>query len=216
MIMNFRTPTLALLLCTAFSAGAAAQGPFGGVGGELQVPRAVIWNGPLQAGDVAMNARPALATPFVGVGSAGATWDTRFRTELETRYQPAGFGKIPGVDGYGFVRASTVSANVVYALASSPKGMAYIGGGVGMNQLDWPQAAAISVPSFGDRTTSMQWHGIAGVTRRISSHMDAFVDYRRITSSRSRLMNQSAGSSINARRDRSHNILAGVRVSLHP
>jgi opacity protein-like surface antigen len=216
MTSKLRTAALVLFACTAFSAAAGAQGPFGVVGGELQVPRAVIWNGPLHAGDAVMNARPALATPFVGIESAGTSWDTRFRTELETRTQPAGFDKIPGVDGYGFVRASTVSVNVIYALASSPKGMAYVGGGVGLKTFDWPQAAAMAVPSFGDRTTNVQWHGIAGVTRRISPRMDAFVDYRRITSNKSRLWNQSAGSTINAKRDRSHNILAGVRFSLYP
>jgi opacity protein-like surface antigen len=216
MTMNLRAAGLALLVCTAFSTTVHAQGSFGAVGSEIQVSGAVTWIVPLHAGDAVMNARPALAAPLIGVGSAGTTWETGVRTEMETRYQPAGFDKIPGVDGYGLVRASTVSANVVYALASSPKGMAYVGGGVGLSMLDWPQAAAIAVPSFGDRTTNVQWHGIAGVTRRISSRMDAFVDYRRITSSKSRLMNQSAGSSINAKRDRSHNILAGVRFSLHP
>jgi opacity protein-like surface antigen len=205
-----------LFACTAFSAVAGAQGPFGAIGGEMQVPRTVIWSSPLHVGDAVMSARPALATPFVGIGSAGYAWDQRFRTEMETQYRPAGFDKIPGVDAYGFVRSSAVSANVVYALASGAKGTAYLGGGVGVKVLDWPRAAAGAVSSFGDRSTSVQWHGIAGVTRRISPRLDAFVDYRRVTSRKSRLMNASAGSTINAKRDRSHNVLVGVRFALNP
>jgi opacity protein-like surface antigen len=210
-----RTAAAVLFACTAFSAAAGAQGPFGALG-EMQGPRTVVWNAPLHVGDAVMNARPALASPFVGIDSTGYTWNKRFRTEMETQYRPAGFDKSPGMDAYGFVRTSSVSANIVYALASGAKGMAYVGGGVAVNVLDWPQAAARAVPSFSDRSTSVQWHGIAGITRRISPRLDAFVDYRRVTSRKSRLMNQSAGSAINAKRDRSHNILAGLRFALNP
>jgi opacity protein-like surface antigen len=213
---RIRTAAILLIVCTAFSAAAGAQGPLGLLGAEIQSPRTVIWNAPLHAGDAVMNARPALATPFVGIGSAGYAWDRRFRTEMETKYQPAGFHKIPGVDSYGFVRATAVSANVVYALASGKFGTAYVGGGVGVNRLEWPQATNRAALGFTESTTSVQWHGKAGVMRRISPRLDAFVDYRRVSSSKSRLMNQSAGSTINAKRDRSHNILAGVRFAFNP
>jgi len=213
---HLRTAAAVLFVCTALSAAAGAQAPLGAIGGEMQDPRTAVWTAPRLSGNTEITARPAFATAFMGLNSAGYAWNDRVRTEIERHYQGGGIAKISGLAAYGNVRTSAVSANVIYALKSDPKGTAYLGGGVGLNGLEWPLAAAQAVPSFKDRTTRVQWHGIAGVTRRLSPRLDAFVDYRRVTSGKSRLVNPPAGSSINARRDRSHNILAGVRFALNP
>jgi len=205
----------------AFSSAAFAQAaPYVSLGGGLNMPSSSSVDYRNTAISPKVGATTEFGTGYIFSGAVGYRLENGFRTEAELNFRKSGVDTIAGVDAAGKQRVMGLMANVLYDFGAIASFKPYIGGGVGVGWNKWSGVNAGPSATFpagtavySDKDTAFQWQGIAGLAHPISERMDIFAEYRYIGLEQNKFQGAAANTMASRHDDRSHNILAGVRLA---
>jgi outer membrane protein OmpA-like peptidoglycan-associated protein len=204
----------AAAMFAAPAAYATEPGTYLSIGAGLHLPRDTNAVARTPVGAPPTNFAVEFDKGFLGVIAAGYKWDNSFRTELELGYRQADFDEINGTSALGIQKVLGLSANVLYDFDTGSRLTPYVGGGLGVSSNKWKRAVTNGSPLLDSRTRALQWQGIAGLSMNVSERVEAFADYRYISAGKNRYRSSPPGTVVADSKDRSHNILLGVRFSL--
>ena len=166
------------------------------------------------------NAKTTFDTGYILSGAVGYRWSNIVRTEAEFNYRRAKVDDIAGAPAPGSQRVMGLMGNVLFDIGEWGGIRPYVGGGAGVGWNKWSGVqggASATFPAgtanFNDRDMAFQWQGIAGVSKAITRSTEGFVEYRYIGLEQNKFTGTPVGAAASRHDDRSHNVLAGVRIN---
>jgi len=125
--------------------------------------------------DVDNNTDAGLAG-FVAIGlELGAT---NWRVELETSYRESDIDSISGASGTGDVDALSFVGNVFYDIELNRKLDFYLGGGIGLADVDYSSVNPVSSSTLDDSDMGWAWQLGAGAALALNDRLKLTLDYR--------------------------------------
>jgi OOP family OmpA-OmpF porin len=217
MITKYKYTLLAgaAAIVASSAAFATEPGAYIGLGLGLHLPSNTSGASQIPSGAPPANTTFTFDKGFIGAGTLGYKWDNSLRTELEMGYRQADFDEINGLTALGIQKVLALSANLLYDFDSASRLTPYVGVGLGVSSNKWKRAVATGTQFLDSRTTALQVQGIAGVSMKISDRVEGFADYRYIAAGKNRYSSSPPGSIVTGVKDRSHNILVGLRFALN-
>ena len=205
----------------AFSSAAFVQAaPYVSLGGGVNMPSSSSVDYRNSAVVPKVNGNTSFNTGYIFSGALGYRFENGFRTEAEINFRKSGVDSIAGTDAAGKQRVLGLMGNVLYDFGDINSFRPYIGGGVGVGWNKWSSVSAgpsttfpIGTAIYSDKDAALQWQGIAGVAHPITARTDVFVEYRYIGLEQNKFQGAAANTMASRHDDRSHNVLAGIRLN---
>lgn len=156
------------------------------------------------------------------LGAAGWHFGNGFRAELEGGWRQSPVHRVNGTAWTGGQQVLSLMGNAYYDFHTPDSDSRfqftpYIGGGVGVGRERFYNVSNRSIPGspiFSGHDSGFQWQAIGGVSMPLSERIAAFVEYRYISLSNSRIGSRSDPISRVVDFDNhSHNVVVGVRFS---
>jgi len=191
-----------------------------GAGATMPATSSVDYRAPGIAGGAAIGAPTKFDTGYILSGAIGYRWSPVVRTEFEINWRKAGVESIAGADATGKQRTLGMMGNVLFDVTDIGGFRPYVGGGAGVGFNKWSGVRAGASPAFpagtatySDKDTAFQWQAIGGVSRAFTERTEGFVEYRYIGLEQNKFIGATANTIASRHDDRSHNLLAGVRIN---
>jgi len=155
---------------------------------------------------------PGLAG-FVGLGlQLGAT---NWRVELETSYRESDVDAISGASGNGDVDALSFVGNVFYDIELNKNLDFYLGGGVGLADVDYSSVSPVGAATLNDNDMGWAWQLGAGAALAMNDRLKLTLDYRFLNIEDLDFPTSPSVAEVDAEY-RDHAIFVGLRYSLFP
>ncbi len=104
--------------------------------------------------------------------------EPNLRIELEGGYRPSDVDSISGASGSGDVDALSFLANVFYDFGVSPDIDLYVGGGLGLAEVDYDGVTPVGATTMNDSDTGFAWQLGAGGAYALNDRLKVTLDYR--------------------------------------
>lgn len=151
---------------------------------------------------------------LVGLGLQLGT--THWRVEMEGGYRPSDVDSISGVSGTGDVDAYTFMGNVFYDIELAKKLNFYLGGGLGLADVDIGSASSFGGSTINTDDLGWAWQLGAGAAYGLSDRLKLTLDYRFLNIED---LDYETSPSVGSELDwdyRDHAIFVGLRYYLNP
>jgi len=198
-------------------------GPYVSLGAGVTMPEGadarVLGPNPFLGPPVTNNpAHFSWGTGYNIVAATGWKTSSGFRPEIEFGWRSTDLHRVNGISWSGKEDIFGVMGNLLYDFNTHSSFTPYIGGGVGAARNRFENVSgpsAVFTPSvYTGHDTNFQWQLIGGVSTQVSSHVALFAEYRYIRLDDNRIGSRSnPTSAVVGYDDKSHNIIAGVRIS---
>lgn len=170
---------------------------------------------------VRVNGKTAFDTGYIVSGAFGYKWFSGVRSEVEFNFRQADINDIAGAVATGHQQVLGLMGNVLVDMGDYDAFRPYVGIGLGVGWNKWSSVHGSSSATFptgtlvyNQRDSALQWQAIAGISHALSETLDGFVEYRFIGLQNNKFgATASASASASRHDDRSHNVLAGVRLN---
>jgi len=191
-----------------------------GLGANFPGKSSVDFRAPGVASGAAVNGNTKFDTGYIMSGALGYRWSPMMRGEVEVNMRRASVDSIGELGAPGKQRVFGVMGNVLFDVTEIGAFRPYVGGGAGVGWNKWTNVSARPQPTFPagtttftDKDTGFQWQAIGGASFPFTGRTDGFVEYRYIGLERGKFYGAAAGTTASRHSDRSHNLLAGVRIN---
>ena len=150
---------------------------------------------------------------LVGLGLQLGT--TNWRVELETSYRQSDVDAISGAAGSGDVDALSFVGNVFYDIALTEKVDFYLGGGVGLADVDYSSVSPVGSSTLNDNDMGWAWQLGAGAAVAMTDRLKLTLDYRFLNIEDLDFPTSPSVAEVDAEY-RDHAVFVGLRYSLFP
>lgn len=161
-----------------------------------------------------INTSAELDQGFAGLIGLGFDYGSNWRAELEGAYRGSEVGNIGAVNGTGDADAYSAIANLFYDFNIGGGIEPYIGGGLGMAQVDLDSASPIGGSSINDDDWGFAIQAGAGFAVPLNDRIKLTADYR-FLSVQDLTYTTAAGTGVDVDYN-DHAIFLGVRFALNP
>ncbi|MFT5180375.1 MAG: OOP family OmpA-OmpF porin [Alphaproteobacteria bacterium] len=155
---------------------------------------------------------PGLAG-LVGLGLQLGT--TNWRAELEGGYRGSDVDAISGTAGSGDVDAMTLMGNAFYDIGVTQKLDLYLGGGLGLADVDYSSVSPVGATSVNDNDLGWAWQLGAGAAYAVTDRLKLTLDYRFLNIEDLDFPTSPSVAEVDAKY-RDHAIFVGLRFALTP
>lgn len=150
---------------------------------------------------------------LVGLGlQLGAT---PWRIELEAGYRESDVDGISGSSGTGDIDALTFIGNVFYDIGVSERVDLYLGGGLGLADVDYSSVSPIASTAVDDNDMGWAWQLGAGASVAMNDRLKLTLDYRFLNIEDLDFPTSPSVAEVDAKY-RDHAIFIGLRFALNP
>lgn len=166
------TATLLAMAPAVVASTALAQGFYIGGGGGYSIPEDSDLEG------AGINSDVDLEDDFAIHGMFGYAFQNGFRAEIESGWRENDIDSLGGTSGDGSVEALHLMVNGLYDFNTGTKFVPYVGAGIGAAFLSMDGGAVGGLRVNDDDDTVFAYQGILGVAYRFHENLDAYLDYR--------------------------------------
>jgi len=150
---------------------------------------------------------------LVGIGlELGAT---NWRVELETSYRESDVDSISGSSGTGDVDALSFVGNVFYDIELNRKLDFYLGGGLGLADVDYGSVNPVSSATLNDNDMGWAWQLGAGAALAMNDRLKLTLDYRFLNIEDLDFPTSTSVAEVDSEY-RDHALFVGLRFNLNP
>ena len=150
---------------------------------------------------------------LVGIGlELGAT---NWRTEIEGGYRTSDVDSISGTAGTGDVDAKTLMGNVFYDIGVTQKLDFYLGGGLGLADVDYSSVSPVGSTAVDDNDMGWAWQLGAGAAYAVTDRIKLTLDYRFLNIEDLDFQTSPSVAEVDAKY-RDHAVFVGLRFALNP
>jgi outer membrane protein OmpA-like peptidoglycan-associated protein len=150
---------------------------------------------------------------LVGVGlELGAT---PWRAEIEGSYRQSDVDSISGTSGNGDVDATSILGNVFYDIGVSDRFDLYLGGGLGLANVDYSSVSPVGSTAVNDDDLGWAWQLGAGAAMALNDRLKLTLDYRFLNIEDLDFPTSPSVAEVDAKY-RDHAIFVGLRFNLTP
>lgn len=147
---------------------------------------------------------------LVGLGAQlGAT---QWRVELEGGYRDSDVDAISGASGNGDVDALSLMGNVFYDINLNQKLEFYLGGGLGLADVDYSSVSPVGSTTISDNDLGLAWQLGAGAALDLNDRLKLTLDYRFLNIENIDFPTSPSVANVDAEY-RDHGIFVGLRFS---
>jgi opacity protein-like surface antigen len=130
------------------------------------------------------NANVGFTTGGMVMPTLGYKWDGGLRTEFEFSSSLSGISSFnDGPNPTGHQETFGLMGNVLYDFKTGASFTPYVGAGIGAGVVRWRYVTGDVDPQFLDSHIGFQWQGIAGISRPVFDHTEAYLEYHYVRDS---------------------------------